>query len=309
MILAITGHDDVHAHAVARHATALGAELRIVDFAELDKQRFTLSPGKVPAGKLAGSLATVSLADELTGVWCRRPRNITPPEDVFRPEDRVFIRQQWADATLGFLESLSCPIVNRPGADAAAVKPAQLNAAEAVGLRIPRTLITNDPEAAESFIADLDGEVIHKALLATRTDRFVDTRRWAPEHRDGLATLPLAPAIFQEQIHGPADVRVTVVGTSIFAARLNADPIAQVVDSRLDLDGPYEEHVLPDEVASQLLALMRQFELTYSTVDLKIDHAGEHVFLELNPQGQFLYIEILTGLPISRAMAKLLAGF
>ena len=52
---------------------------------------------------------------------------------------------------------------------------------------------------------------------------------------------------------------------------------------------------------------MHELGLVFGTVDLKLTDNGEHVFLEINPQGQFLYIEILTGLPISRALAEFLA--
>jgi D-alanine-D-alanine ligase-like ATP-grasp enzyme len=43
-------------------------------------------------------------------------------------------------------------------------------------------------------------------------------------------------------------------------------------------------------------------------VDFRIDHHGRYVFLEVNPQGQFRYVEIQTGMPISRALACFLAS-
>ena len=53
---------------------------------------------------------------------------------------------------------------------------------------------------------------------------------------------------------------------------------------------------------------MHELNLVFGTIDLKITTGGEYVFLEVNPQGQFLYVEILTGMPITSAVAKLLAG-
>jgi glutathione synthase/RimK-type ligase-like ATP-grasp enzyme len=52
---------------------------------------------------------------------------------------------------------------------------------------------------------------------------------------------------------------------------------------------------------------MGELGLVFGTIDLKVADNGDHVFLEINPQGQFLYIEILTGLPISNALADFLA--
>ena len=79
------------------------------------------------------------------------------------------------------------------------------------------------------------------------------------------------------------------------------------VDSRLDPDAPCTSYELPSNVAAALFRLMDELGLVFGTIDLKLDVNGEHVFLEINPQGQFLYIEILTGLPISQALAELLA--
>jgi hypothetical protein len=80
------------------------------------------------------------------------------------------------------------------------------------------------------------------------------------------------------------------------------------LDSRLDLDVPVAPFELQDPAVSQLLALMRDLGLSFSAVDLKMTADGELYFLELNPQGQFLYIEILTGQPIAAAMARLLVA-
>jgi hypothetical protein len=63
---------------------------------------------------------------------------------------------------------------------------------------------------------------------------------------------------------------------------------------------------VPDDVTGQLHSLMTALRLTFATIDLKVDTSGQLHFLELNPQGQFFYIEILTGLPIAAAMARLL---
>ncbi|MET0228974.1 MAG: hypothetical protein ABW234_09740, partial [Actinomycetes bacterium] len=65
---------------------------------------------------------------------------------------------------------------------------------------------------------------------------------------------------------------------------------------------------LPPNVCASLGALMRGLGLSFATIDLKVDARGDHHFLEVNPQGQFLYIEILTGQPISAAVARTLVN-
>ena len=78
------------------------------------------------------------------------------------------------------------------------------------------------------------------------------------------------------------------------------------IDNRLNLEVPYREHVLPSAVKTSILAMMKGLGLSFGTIDMKIDESDKYVFLEVNPQGQFLYVEILTGLPLARAMAEFL---
>jgi hypothetical protein len=181
-----------------------------------------------------------------------------------------------------------------------------LEAAQRVGLRIPDTLITSDPNEARSFVDSYE-RVVHKAM-SPHPDQLLETRRWTEQDRRRLSTLCLAPTIFQEEIRGRADVRITVAGDRTFSARMESTNGHDRVDSRLDLDAHCERYDLPTKLENALLALMRDPELVFGTIDLRIDDDGQHFFLEVNPQGHFLYIEILTGMPIAAAVAKLLAG-
>jgi glutathione synthase/RimK-type ligase-like ATP-grasp enzyme len=136
--------------------------------------------------------------------------------------------------------------------------------------------------------------------------QFLETKEWEEDARRHLGCLPLAPTIFQELVQGPADIRVTIVGDTCFGALIEADRSRPHVDSRIN-EGPVAVlYTLPERTKRQLLGVMRELGLRFATIDMKVRDDGELVFLELNPQGQFLYIEILTGQPIAKSMAKLL---
>jgi len=115
----------------------------------------------------------------------------------------------------------------------------------------------------------------------------------------------LSPTFFQEEVFAPYELRITVVGQKIFAARFPVP--AGVTDARPHIDSPYVPHRLPDDVASRLLALMKRLDLVMGTIDMRQREDGEYVFFEVNPQGQWLYVEIKTGMPIVRAVSELLA--
>lgn len=64
---------------------------------------------------------------------------------------------------------------------------------------------------------------------------------------------------------------------------------------------------LPDQVVSGIHRLMSRLGLVYGALDFRVRPDGEHVFLEINPAGQWLFIEDQTRQPISQAVAKQLA--
>ena len=305
MILILASPQDVHARCVKAVLERTGHQVRIIDSGELGN-------GALLSYPIGGNPETISVSgeavrfDAVRCVWYRRPRLGHVAEAVKNPAIRQFCRQEWANLLDGLFLNSPARFVNPLLSEFGAVKPRQLHIASMVGLATPDTLITNDPEKAGLFIGKYNGNVIHKALTAPN-DRLIDTKRWDETDRPALETLRLAPTIFQELIRGPADVRATVVGSEIFAAKISTAEGRAGVDSRMDMDALYEQHRLPTEIRDRLLAFMDRMGLVYGTIDLKITDGGEYVFLEVNPQGQFLYVEILTGMPITEAMAALLA--
>jgi hypothetical protein len=100
-------------------------------------------------------------------------------------------------------------------------------------------------------------------------------------------------------------LRVTVIGDQCFAAEFVP---SGHVDGRLDSTAAYRAHRLPAEIERRLGAMMSILGLRYATIDLRLDSEGDYVFLDLNPQGQYLYVEIRTGQPMTRALVDLLVG-
>ena len=305
MIAIVAGAADAHALAVARVLRAAGERTAIVDTSRQAREGALAHRIGRERRLTADDGEPVDL-DAVDCVWYRRPRPVAPPDGLLDPRDRRFAAREWAEALDGLLLSLSARFVNPIGAQRAAVKPQQLEVACRAGLTVPDTLVTSDPRAARAFIATHDGAVVHKSLTPP-PDQLLATRRVTAQDAAALDALPVAPTIFQREVRGEYDLRVTVAGDELLAARIGPAR-GDEVDARLDLSAPHEAYELPPHVARGLLATMSELGLEYGAVDMKIDGDGEHVFLEVNPQGQFLYIEILTGLPITDAVARLLAG-
>jgi glutathione synthase/RimK-type ligase-like ATP-grasp enzyme len=63
---------------------------------------------------------------------------------------------------------------------------------------------------------------------------------------------------------------------------------------------------LPPEIQDKCVRLVEQLELSYGAIDMVLTPEGRYVFLEINPNGQYLWIEEQTGMPISAALCDLL---
>jgi len=63
---------------------------------------------------------------------------------------------------------------------------------------------------------------------------------------------------------------------------------------------------LDNNVAEKCLLMNQQLDLNFGAYDFAYSKEGEYVFLEINPNGQWGFVEDKTGLPLSKAMAKLL---
>ena len=161
-----------------------------------------------------------------------------------------------------------------------------------------------DAEAARAFVRKHAGRVIHKVVKSPR-DRFVGTKKWHPSDDAELRWLHLTPTLFQEQIVAPDRAPGSPSSGGGFRRGIRG---RKRCERRAGPHGrAHKTHRLPGDVEALLLRLMDELNLQYGTIDMKVRENGEYVFLEINPQGQFLYVEIKTGMPITRAMAELLA--
>ncbi|TDE09732.1 ATP-grasp ribosomal peptide maturase [Jiangella asiatica] len=226
---------------------------------------------------------------------------------------RRFAAAQSRAGLLGVLVSLDCLWVNHPGRNGdASYKPWQLTVAEQVGLRPPRTLITNGPEAARRFVKEIDGPVIYKTLAGGVVDddgvpKGMPTSIVDPDGLDD--SIALCAHQFQEWVDKHHEVRLTVVGDEFFAAEIHAGNDAAHVDWRNDYAAlTYEIVDVPDDVRRGVVELMCRFGLVFGALDFVVTPAGEWRFLEINPNGQWGWIQTVTGLPISTALAGLLQG-
>lgn len=302
-VLILADERDSHARVVAaRLSQNHGLDSACWSFDRFPREQLSF-------GLATGNLSSLPIAEfeDIHSIWWRRPGQVQVSTEIKDERVRRFVKDESAHFLAGLVESLGVPIINHPRHQSAASrKPLQLKTASKVGLRIPRTLLSNDPKRIRQFWSELQGRCIYKAF-ASPPWTAVETRRMTADDVESLDSAALCPMIVQEEIERSWDVRVNIFGTEVFACKVDPQhPIAEV-DSRFDVTAVWEPSNLPSEVIESLLRLMHELQLDYGCIDMRRDKSGEFIFFEINPSGQFLFAEIDAGQPLSEAMARLLA--
>jgi glutathione synthase/RimK-type ligase-like ATP-grasp enzyme len=308
-VLIIAQPNDIHAYA-----------LKVVLESEFNLHPIVWDNGSMPAHSLMdfilnednadfrieGSTGSVTL-NNMRSIWWRRPSKFRIDDSVTDPKVRKFCMSECDHFFKGVMNAIDVPIINNPfNEDLAGHKPFQLMMAQKVGLDIPKTIMSNDVESILNFWKDLDGKCIYKNFTPPSWT-FTDTRQLTKEAIKNLPKLRHAPIIVQEKIEKGLDVRVNVIGKTIYAASVKTSVPAAELDWRLDLTAKWEEHILPDKIGEKLISLLNNLGLHYGCVDMRQQPDGTYKFFEVNPSGQFLFVEIHTGQPLLRSLAGLLA--
>ncbi len=311
MILVVSSQTDVHALAVMQELAQQKRTAELFDLS-LFPQQLRLSMCYAAAGGHHFSIqrqdgTRLDLA-ECRSIWWRRPQAFVLAPDLKQPAYRNFALSESHEALTGLWQALNSFWVNPPLSDDAAHRKAyQLKIAQEVGLAIPHTLISNDPTAVNEFIASQGYErTIYKAFSATEQE-WRETRIVRQEELHLIESVKYAPVIFQEYIPARYDLRITIVGDHIFPAAIYSQETAYPVDFRMDIANARIEAVtLPEQIQTRLHALMARLGLVYGAIDMRMTPHEEYVFLEINPAGQWLFVQERTQQPISERIAHIL---
>lgn len=302
-VTVVAAADDLHALTVQREVELLGYPCVIANPRDTAQCLGYLMDGSAEPVELSDH----RIGGPATSVWWRRPLKAEPGEHIRNRENRRFIGAEWTAALYGYLRSTARQITNDPAAeDRANLKIVQLTAARQVGLTVPRTLVTNDPRHAGEFIAANTRTGLRTIYKPLTPPAYQLGEARVIEDLDGREdSLRQAPVILQECVERGADLRITVVDDELFAANVESD-VSRLVDWRADRDVSYTRATVPDQLAQRLLALMRRLGLRTGSIDLRLGPDGTPYFFEVNPSGQFLFLELELDYPISATLARAL---
>lgn len=254
-------------------------------------------------------------ASEVRAVWARKIWHPILAEDLDPDFYGMCARESMA-AVEGFLDGLhSARWVNEPARDREAEnKLLQLRVASEVGLLVPRTLVTNDPDNMRRFFKEVKERMVAKLLkplsISMGADTtFVYTSEIKKEDLREADMLRHSPMVFQERIEKDCELRIAFVDGKLFAGAIDASGSSKgQVDWRLSSpeEVRWRRDEVPGDVASALNAMMSKLGLVYAAIDMIRTPSGGHILLEVNPGGEWGMLERDLDYPISEAIADAL---
>ena len=258
---------------------------------------------------------TILDAGRVRAVWARKFWTPKMDESLGPEFHEMCVRESYA-MLQGFLDYFhAARWINDPQRNQDAEnKLRQLRLAKDAGLIIPRTLATNDPEQAREFFKELDGKMVAKLLRPLSVSMgqaplFVYTSDVKAEDIAEAELLRHSPMVFQERIPKAIELRIAYVDGACYAGAIDASgSVKGQTDWRLSGpdESPWSAVEISNDIRARLRALMNKLGLVYGAIDMIETPDGEHVFLEVNPGGEWGMLERDLNYPISEALADAL---
>lgn len=256
----------------------------------------------------------------VSAVWERRPDVPAVPAQITRSMAREFVRHECAHFIEDVWQTLDCKWLPAPAATVRRVddKILQTKVAHALGFDLPPAVITNDPAEFLEFYRANNGRIISKVFCCKLLQREAPDEQHAyrvftevvSNRAIGYASsIRYSPVIFQAYVPKRSELRVTVVGHKVFAAEILSQKTHRTRHDwrRYDLNHtPYLPHRLPEDLERRCIALLERLGLNFGAIDLVLTPDGRYVFLEVNPRGEWQWIEEFTGMPIAQAICDFL---
>lgn len=260
---------------------------------------------------------TVNVSEEVGAVWYRRPGK--PFEFTEKKPDQgtvEYIREQWS-AWLKSLQTIpEVKWVNHPADNGRMEsKIHQLRLADNLGFKIPETVVSNEYTDIMEMFEQQDGAVISKALASplintSEQDEFVFSQYIDEAPAEDDDRLKVCPTIFQEPLLPKIDYRVTVIGDTVLPVKIEGNDGKKVpVDWRTEKeDVRFVKEALPQEIEDRCRKYVEEAGLVFGAIDL-VKTGGEFVFLEINPNGEWGWLQKPWDVPIAENLTELLIRY
>ena len=255
-------------------------------------------------------------SSEISGVWYRRPADPVVEIDDANEDLRLQVAQEaryqyeWILRSLEGAAWVSKPERLRFAED----RLVQLRAARDVGFSIPETIITNSQKEASQFIGSHQ-RVCHKPLLMGQLEIggqlfLYHTTLVSDQDQDFLSKVGNFPVLLQEYLEKEEELRITVVGDRIFPVRVLPNEYTDAaIDWRIENSSlaEFRSTSVKPHLVDMTKTLMRKLDLQFASMDVVVSKKGHYHFLDLNPNGQWAWLDQTLQLGIADELRHILS--
>ncbi len=256
--------------------------------------------------------------DDVTSIWYRRPQSLKPRDLPFLKGEQAHTVSEWNASIEGFLAHIPASLwINHPANNALALsKLEQLSRADKMGLTIPDTLVTQSFDEIMHFWKECKGELIVKPIshgYIERNDPKKDTLIFTNQVNleqltNNQELISLCPTLFQRKVEKIFDVRINIIDKEVIAVAIYASDQnkLQTIDIRRDnmKNVRYELIDLPFSIKSKVLDLCDSYNLRFAAVDMAFTKESDWVFFEINPNGQWAWLDLEGVTDIASSLIK-----
>lgn len=231
-------------------------------------------------------------------------RKISMPSlDDYSPQYQRMMQQEMMTVIEGIAETAGDIAITRPSIMRKADnKVLQLKIAKEVSFTLPRSLITNSDSAASGFSSERKAiikPISFGKIVGTNKVGFIQTNLVNNEAE--INGLSCSPAYFQSYQTKDYEVRLTIVDKQLFGVRIDSSDKVDWRKENAVLQ--YRKISVPLFIAEKCLDMMCRLNLSFAAFDFIVSE-GVYIFLELNANGQWLWLENELNLGISDALIK-----
>jgi glutathione synthase/RimK-type ligase-like ATP-grasp enzyme len=249
--------------------------------------------------------------EHLKGIFFRAPVFLRTQSKKELSVQEQLERNQWSSFLRNLIVFKNANWINNPVSTYRAEnKIFQLCIAKEYGLAVPVTYISN----CTDFNLESDKKYIVKSLdtalfydMENNKEMFTYSNVVSGSELNEY-DLTSAPIFIQEFLNPKIDCRVTYVQGKLFPVKILQNGKGMYGDWRMRKEElEYIPFQLPAYVENAIHKLMKKLELNFGGIDLAIV-SGEYYFIEVNPTGEWGWLEVKTGTNISKTIKRALAG-
>lgn len=250
--------------------------------------------------KYNGYSFTISI-DRLKSIYYRAPTFL---RDIFQEglsEEEQLIRTQWTAFVRSLCVFENVKWLNNPtDIYKAEIKPYQLYIANKLGIKIPKTIVTNitlDSDFEFQAIKSIDTAIVSSG----EHEGFVYTEIYKKSELQEVKYT--SPFFIQQGLVPKIDIRVTVVENDVVAIKITSDKEIDEDWRRYKDELTYSIFELPKAVHDFCINYTQKLNLNFGAIDLVL-HNNEYYFIEINPTGEWSWLQKNTGYNFDKLIVK-----